>query len=173
MPLTRFPNGVTVCSTTALQHSASATDGDLDCNRLFVAGAASIGTTLTAGTLAMAAQGTGGSGMVGSREVLSGTFTSAAATTWLATPFAGNIVDVITTCDTTPRTCSALTIQHGTAGSIAVASVALAFATAIGQQIRPTLTSIAVTTASGIAVIVTTAGSAAIFSYSIVLEKTA
>lgn len=167
MGLTRFPNGITVNSTTALAYSTSAGDGDVDCLDLFVAGTASVGS------FAMGVIGTAGTGFVGQRAYITGTFTSAAATFVVPCPFAGNVVDVITTCDTTPRTCSAFTLQAGSAGSIGVASVALAFATAIGQQIRPTLTAFAITTASAFLAIVTTAGTAANFGYTIVLEKTA
>ncbi|MFA6100399.1 MAG: hypothetical protein WC750_06060 [Patescibacteria group bacterium] len=161
MPSTNFPKGVSVST------AQRTTDGEMYAESAVITG------LLTVGSIAVGVIGTAGTGFIGQRAVITGTFTSAAGTSWLATPFAGNIVDVITTCDTTPRTCSGLTIQHGTAGSIGVASVALAFATAIGQQIRPTLTPIAVTTASGISIIVTTAGSAANFSCSIVIEKTA
>lgn len=161
MPSTNFPKGLSV--TTAV-HTV---DG------LITATTGSFSSNVYVGSLTMAAGGTAGSNFIGNRAYLVGTFTSAAGTTWLATPFAGNVVDVITTCDTTPRTCSGLTVMAGTAGSVGVATVALAFATAAGQQIRPTLTAFSITTASAIGIIVTTAGSAATFSYCVVLEKTA
>lgn len=167
MPLTHRPHGLTVCSTTALVYNSAAGDGDLDCNRLFTAGTASIASiNLTLG-------GTAGTNLIGERAYINGTFTSAAGTTYLATPINGNIVDVITTADTTPRTCSAFTLRAGTAGTVYVASVALAFATAAGQQVRPALTSAAITTASALQIVVTTAGSAANFSYTVVIEKSA
>ena len=57
MGLTRFPNGVTVNSTTALQYSSAAGDGAIDCNTLYTASTASFAgniigsTTITVGTV--------------------------------------------------------------------------------------------------------------------------
>ena len=56
---------------------------------------------------------------------------------------------------------------------MAVASVALAFNTTSGQQVNPTITPIAVTTAFGISVIVITAGTACNFGYTLIIEKSA
>lgn len=167
MGLTRFPNGLTVNSTTALQYNSAAGDGDVDCNNSYVVGTASVGAiTLTAG-------GTVGTNFIGERAYVTGAFTSEAKTFVVPSPIAGNIVDVITTSDTTPRSCSAFTLRLGSAGSVCVASVALVFDTAIGQQYRPALTSASVTTASAMLITLTTAGTAAIFGYTIVIEKTA
>ena len=56
MGLTRFPNGVTANSTTALMYNTNAGDGDLDCLDLFTAGTASIaGNLMTVGTVSAAA----------------------------------------------------------------------------------------------------------------------
>ena len=129
--------------------------------------------TLSVAQITLTAGGTAGANLIGERAYVTGTFTSAAGTTWVTTPIAGNIVDVITVGDTTPRTCSAFTLQAGSAGTVYVASVALAFATAIGQQVRPALTSAAVTTASALKIVVTTAGTACNFGYTVVIEKTA
>lgn len=181
MPLTRYPNGVTVCTTTALVYNAAATDsiGAVDCNNLYVAGTASVGvmnvTTLNVPTTGRFSIGTGtGATMIGERQYVAFTFTSAATTTYYPTPFAGNIIDCWVTADTTPRTCSAFTLYAGgTAGSVAVASVALAYATAIGQQIQPTLTLQTAITATGFAIVVTTAGSACNFSGVFVIQRSA
>lgn len=51
MGLTRFPNGLTTNSTTALAYSTNSGDGDLDCLDLYVQGTASVNGTLTAGTV--------------------------------------------------------------------------------------------------------------------------
>jgi hypothetical protein len=42
MGLTRYPNGLTTNSTTALQYNANAGDGDVDCLDMFVSGTATI-----------------------------------------------------------------------------------------------------------------------------------
>lgn len=49
MPLTRFPNGVTTCTTTALVYNTACTDsvGGFDCNNLYVNSATSIGGSVT------------------------------------------------------------------------------------------------------------------------------
>lgn len=182
-PLTHRPHGLTVCSTTALQYNASAGDGDMDCKDLFTLGTASVGAilagsgtidgTLTIGTVSLGVQGSAGSGFVGQRAYISGTFTSAASTVYHAVPFAGNLIGAITVADTTPRTCAGFTVRNGSAGSVAVATVALTFATASGQQVNPTITPITVTTASGISVVVITAGTACNFGYTLIIEKTA
>lgn len=166
MPWTNFPNGISVTTGTGtVSGHINATTGSF--SGLFTAG------TVSAGTLVTALGGTAGVTFIGERAYITGTFTSAAATFVVPCPFAGNVVDVITTCDTTPRTSSGFTLQAGSAGTIGVATVALVFATAIGQQVRPTLTAFAITTASAFLAIVTTAGSAANFGYTIVLEKSA
>lgn len=189
MPLTRFPNGLTVNSTTALVYSSSATDGDIDTNRLFVAGVTSINTlvatsgtfvnltasgTVTVATTGRFTIGTGtGPTMIGERIYYPISFTSAAVTTYQVIPVAGNIIDCWVTCDTTPRTCSAFTLYaNGTGGTVVVASVALAYATAIGQQIQPTLTPAIQGTGTALAFVVTTAGTAANFSAVVVIQRT-
>lgn len=181
MPLTRYPNGLTVNNTTALVYNAAATDsiGAIDCNNLFIAGTTSANvlnvTTLNVPSTGKLSIGTGtAASMIGERIYNYFTFTSAAATTYLVNPAAGNIIDCWVTADTTPRTCSAFTLYaNGTAGTVCVASVALAYATAIGQQIQPTLTPAIQGTGTALAIVVTTAGSACNFSGVIVIQRTA
>lgn len=192
MPLTRFPNGVTVNSTTALVYNTAAGDGAVDCNNLYVFGTTSANlitvtsltaTTLLATNINVPSTGrlslgvstvTSGVTMIGERLYVPISFTSAAATTYLAVPFAGNLVDCWITADTTPRTCSAFTLYaNGTAGTVCVASVALAYATAIGQQIQPTLTSAIQGVGTALAFVVTTAGSAVNFSGMVVIQRSA
>ncbi len=188
MGLTRFPNGLTVNSTSALAYNTAAGDGAVDCNNLYVAGVSSIATaimtnstvtTLTATTLNVASAGrfsistATGATMIGERAYIPFTFTSATITTYLASPFAGNVIDCWIIADTTPRTCSAFTLYaNGTAGTVVVASVALAYATAIGQQIQPTLTAATQGVATGFAIVVTTAGSACNFAGVLTLQRT-
>ena len=170
MPSTNFPNGLSLTTTV---HTV---DGMLLATTGSISGLLTVGTisgSVIASSIAIAAQGTASTGFIGQRAYITGTFTSAAATLVVPCPFAGNVVDVITCCDTTPRASSGFTLQAGSAGTIGVATATLTFATAVGQQIRPTLTAFTITTASAFLVIVTTAGSAANFGYTIVLEKTA
>lgn len=187
MPLTRFPNGLTVNSTTALVYNTAAGDGAIDCNNLYVAGVSSVATaimtnttvtTLTATTLNVLSSGrfsistSTAATFIGERVYIPFTFTSAAITTYLVNPVAGNIVDCWVLADTTPRTCSAFTLYaNGTAGTVCVASVSLAFATAIGQQVQPTLTGAVQGVATGFAIVVTTAGTACNFSGMIVVQR--
>jgi len=158
---TNYPNGISV--TTATGSVAGHINGTTG----------SFTGTFTVGTLNSTATGTGGSSPIGARQTMTFSFTSAATTTYYLPPFSGNIVDIVTTSDTTPRTCSGFTVTASSAGTVAVASVALAFATAVGQTIRPAFTSVAVTTALAFNIIVTTAGSAANFVAAITFEKTA
>lgn len=186
MPLTRYPNGLTVNNTSALVYNAAATDsiGAIDCNNLYVAGTTSANvinvTSLAATNLSVPSTGrfsigTGtAASMIGERLYVPFTFTSAAVTTYLANPVAGNIIDCWVTADTTPRVCSAFTLYaNGTAGTVVVASVALTYATAIGQQFQPTLTPAIQGTGTALAFVVTTAGSAANFSGVLVIQRTA
>lgn len=186
MPLTRYPNGVTVCTTSALVYNTACTDsvGGIDCLNLFVQGTTSAGTitatNVTATNVTVSTAGrfsigtTSGATMIGERIYIPFTFTSATVTTYLANPVAGTIVDCWVLADTTPRTCSAFTLYAGgTAGTVVVASVALAYATAIGQQIQPTLTPATAITATGLAFVVTTAGSACNFSGVVVIQRSA
>lgn len=187
MPLTRFPNGLTVNSTTSLSYTTAAGDGAIDCNNLYVAGISSVATqimtnatvaTLTATTLNVTSAGrfsistSTAATFIGERVYIPFTFTSATATTYLVNPVAGNVVDCWVLADTTPRVCSAFTLYaNGTAGSVCVASVALTFSTVIGQQVQPTLTGAVQGVATGLAIVVTTAGSACNFSGMIVVQR--
>lgn len=179
MALTRYDKGITVCSTTALVYNTAAGDGALDCLNLYVQGTTSAGvinvTTLNVPSTGRLSIGTGtAASFIGERVYVPFTFTSATITTYLAAPVAGNIIDCWVLADTTPRTCSAFTLYaNGTAGTVVVASVALAYATAIGQQIQPTLTPAVQGVATGLAIVVTTAGTAVNFSGMIVIQRTA
>ncbi len=189
MGLTRFPGGLTVNSTTANVYNTAAGDGSMDCLNLFVQGTTSTGvisattltvtnataTNLTVSTVGRFSIGTTSAAtMIGERVYVPFTFTSAASTTYFASPITGNIVDCWVLCDTTPRTCSAFTLfANGTAGTVCVASVAtLVYATAIGQQVQPALTPATQGIATGFAVVVTTAGSAGNFAGVVVIQRT-
>lgn len=196
MGLTRFPNGVTANSTTALAYNTAAGDGAFDCLSLFVSGTSSLGivtvTSLTATTLTVT-NGTAtnltvasagrfsiststAATMIGERAYLPFTFTSAATTAGvIALPFASQVIDCWVACDTTPRTCSGFTLYSGNSasGTVCVASVALAYATAINQQVQPTLTGAAGITGTALAFVVTTAGTAANFYGVVTIQRTA
>lgn len=192
MPLTRYPNGLTVNSTTALVYNTACTDsiGGVDCLNLFVQGTTSTGvlsattitvTNVTATNVTVSTAGrfsigtTSAATMIGERVYIPFSFTSATATTYYASPIAGNIIDCWVVADTTPRTCSAFTLYaNGTAGTVVVASVAtLVYATAIGQQVQPALTPATQGVATGLAIVVTTAGSAVNFQGVVVIQRTA
>ena len=51
MPLTRYPNGITVNSTTSLAYNSAAGNGDIDCNNIYIAGQGSITGSITAATV--------------------------------------------------------------------------------------------------------------------------
>lgn len=149
MGLTRFPNGLTVNSTTALAYSASAGDGDLDCNRLFVAGVSSLaGNLIVGGTLAFS---TSGNTPVGGVVSLAAYFTTAstAQTISVPAPFTGQIISAFMSIGATSARAAGYTVQVGSAGSVAVATVSNTITDAYaGQPLTTTITG--VTTANGI-----------------------
>lgn len=184
MPWTNFPNGaslttatgnvsgqlnalnVTVTSSTNAA-SGTITAGTVSCGAL-------ISSTLNATALTMSTATN--NVFIGERAYLQFSFTSAATTAGtIPLPFAGQVIDCWTTCDTTPRTCSAFTLYSGNSasGTVCVASVALAFATAINQQVQATVTPAAAITATALAFVVTTAGTAANFYGVVTLQRTA
>ena len=173
MPRTHFPNGVSARTLSATP--AAVGTGDIACVDAFVAGTVSaaviVANTLSASQLvATNITLSTANTMVGERFYIPFTFTSAASTTYYASPQGGRFLDVFVTADTTPRTVSGLTIRQGTAGTVFVATDStLVFDTAIGQQMQPTVTAAAVNTASSLAVIVTTAGTAANFAGTMVI----
>lgn len=167
MPWTNFPNGISVTTQTGnVSGLINATAITLNSNT----GTASGSITANSFSMSTATSNV----FVGERAYLTFNFTSAAATLTQPTPFSGQVIDCWTTADTTPRTCSAFTLQAGSAGAVYVATVnTLVFATAVGQQVQPTLTAGPITTASSLVVVVTTAGSAVNFQATVVLQRTA
>lgn len=184
MPSTNYPNGLS--TTTAIHtvnnHIVSTT---MTVGSMTVTGNQTLSGTLAAGTVNASGlisatlftmSTTTTSVFIGERAYLPFSFTSAATTAGLiGVPFNGNIIDCWTTCDTTPRVCSAFTLYTAgsASGTVAVASVALTFATAIGQMVQSAITPVAVTTATAMAFVVTTAGTAANFSGYVVIQRTA
>lgn len=186
MPLTNYPKGITTCTTTALVYNAACTDsvGGIDCLNLFVNSVSSLATvtvsSLTATNVTVSTAGrfsigtTTAATMIGERCYIPISFTSAAATTYYASPIPGSLIDCWVMADTTPRVCSAFTLYaNGTAGTVCVASVALTYATAIGQQVQPTLTAAAQSVGTALAIVVTTAGSACNFQGMVVIQRSA
>src|SRR3990167_732460 len=168
MPWTNYPNGISLTTATGIGNGLlNATSITLNTTTGTAAGTITVGTVSATGALV------GGSTLtmstatsnvfVGERAYLQFTFTSAASTAGtIALPFAGQVIDCWVTVDTATRACSAFTLYSGNSasGSVCVASVALAFTT-IGQQIQPALTPAAAITATALAFVVTTAGTAA------------
>lgn len=170
MGLTRYPNGLTVNSTTALAYSALAGDGDLDCNRLFTAGAASIGGALTiGGSLTV----NSANGIVGSILSIPVTFVSSSAQQTLPAtiPWAGNIIGCMITIGSVSAVASQYTVQVGSAGAVSVASITNTLTTAFSTEALATTTT-AVTTASGLKVIRAVQGTAGETSLAILLQRT-
>lgn len=157
MPLTRFPNGLTACSTTALRYSSSATDGDIDMNNMYVAGTANI---------------TGP--VVGQHLFLTYNFStgSAAQTISLPTPFSGSIVNTWMTIGSVSAIVASYTVQVGSAGSVSVATVANTITTAYAQEALTTTTTV-VTTASGLLVTRSAQGTAGDSAIGILIRRTA
>lgn len=151
MGLTRLPNGVTACSTTALQYNSSATDGDLDCNNIYANGK-----------------------VIGAEVVIQYTFgtASAAETAYLPVPFTGNIVSAYVTIGATSAVAAAYTVRIGSAGTVAVASVTNTI-TLNGAQESLATTSVSVTTASGITVVRGAQGTTGSTSIGVVFKRTA
>lgn len=171
MGLTRFPNGLTVNSTTALQYNSNAGDGDLDCNRLFTAGAASVGGALTVGgNLNL---GTAGNVLIGQVVAIPVIFQSgsAAQTLPVMVPFAGNIVSAYVTMGSVSALVSQYTVQVGSAGAVSVASVTNTVSTAFASELLTT-TIAAVTTANGIKVIRAAQGTAGETCLTLLVQRT-
>jgi len=148
MPLTHFPNGISVQAASASNSNSGA--GDLDCNNLYVGGTA-----------------------IGQTQMLQYTFGSAstAETAYLAVPFAGNITKTFVTIGATSAIAAAYTVRIGSAGTVAVASVNNTN-TLNGSQQALTTTTVAVTTASGITVVRGVQGTAGSSTIGVVIKRT-
>ena len=104
MGLTRYPNGLTVNSTTALQYNSSAGDGDLDCNRLFV---------------------NDSSGVVGGVYAVNVQFLAASTLQIMAVAppdFAASLIGAWVTVGSVSAIVAAYTVQGGSAGTVHVSS---------------------------------------------------
>ena len=170
MPLTRFPNGLTACSTTALRYNSSATDGDGDFNNIYGNGTITVGTVSVTGQLIQAST----AGVVGQLAALTYTFGTGSAVqqTSIATPFAGRIENVYVTTGSVSAVVAAYTIQVGSAGSVAVASVANTTASVgVQESLTTTATTFAIT--NGLVAIRSVQGTAGDTSICIVVRKTA
>ena len=114
MGLTRLPNGLTVNSTTALQYNSNATDGDLDCNNLYTAGAASVTGTVSAASV------------VGNTWVETVAFSTAstAQTVIAGSPpdWATDLVGAFVTIGSVSAIVAAYTVRAGSAGTVYVSS---------------------------------------------------
>ena len=172
----------TVSATGAIIGSTSLTIGTVSATGAIIGVGGSISGTVTFGTVSATGAGIFGGAlsfstaatMIGERAYITFDFTSAASTTYKALPFNSKVIDCWTAADTTPRSVSAFTLRAGSGGTVYVASVAtLVFNTAAGQQHQPTLTPDVITTASALNVTVGTSGSAANFSATVIIQRTA
>lgn len=146
---THFPNGVS--AQTKANTNTSAGAGDLDCANLYASGS-----------------------LIGQVVNIPITFSSASTAQVLAAaiPFAGNIISTYVTVGSTSAVAAAYTVQVGSAGSVAVASVSNTITTSYAQESLTTTTT-AVTTASGLKVTRGVQGTAGDTSLTIVLKRTA
>lgn len=185
MGWTNYPNGVSLTTAQGTVNGMlNATSITLNTNTATAAGTITVGTVSATGAIiggtfsptSISMSTVTSNVFIGERAYLTFSFTSAATTAGvIPLPFSGQVIDCWTTCDTTPRTCSAFTLYSGNSasGTVCVASVALAFATAINQQVQPTLTAAAAITATALAFVVTTAGTAANFYGVVTIQRTA
>jgi glycine cleavage system H lipoate-binding protein len=170
MPWTNFPNGISVTTATG---TAS---GQVTATSVSAVGISC--TSITATSLTV----TGGS-VIGERLAITGTFTSAAGTTYTPLPFAGQLVDFNVVLDTSPRKISALTVRGGSAGAVSVASTTAVSCGSALTVASPGITmgsaTVSLTTTntyalvSALNVTVTTAGTAVNGQWTAVIERTA
>ena len=171
MGLTRYPNGVTVCSTTALQYSSSAGDGDLDCNRLFTAGAASIAGAVTIGGTLTVGTANPIVGQLVAIPVVFGTG-SAAQVFSVGVPFSGNLIGAYVTIGSVSAIAAAYTVRIGSAGTVLVSSEVNTITNSYAQE-SLTIDSATVSSASGLSVTRGTQGTAGDSALLLVIQRTA
>lgn len=151
MPLTNFPNGISTQVTSAANTAAGA--GDIDCVRLFSSAT---------------------SGIVGQYANLNFTFSTASSVqpVSLAVPFAGRIEQVYVTTGSVSAVVAGYTVQIGSAGSVAVATVSNTTASqGVQEALTTTATTFAITNA--LVAIRSVQGTTGDTSICVVIRKTA
>lgn len=148
MPLTNFPNGVTTQINSA--QNASAGDGDLNCQDLYVDGV-----------------------LYGEVVALSATFLVSSAVQALAVtvPFDGNLIGAFVTVGSVSAVAAGYTVRVGSAGSVAVATVSNTITDSYAGE-SLTTTTVAVTTANGIVCTRAVQGTAGDSALSLLLQRT-
>jgi hypothetical protein len=151
MPLTRFPNGLTVNSTTALQYNSSAGDGDIDCNRLFANG-----------------------NIIGQVVAIPIPFlvSSAAQVFSVAAPFTGDLIGAYVTIGSVSAVAAAYTVRIGSAGTVLVSSESNTITTSYAQEAL-TIDSAGVTTAAGLQITRGVQGTAGDTTLTLLFKRTA
>lgn len=168
MPRTNFPNGVSTRTRSA--ENTSTGDGDLNCLDLFVDGTATItGAATFSGSLTV---GTGT--IVGETQLIVHNFSTAstAQVISLPIPWACNVVSTYVTMGSVSAVIAQYTVQAGSAGSVAVATVANTTASTYVQQGLAT-TATSVTTVSGLQVTRGVQGTAGDTAIGILVTRTA
>ena len=169
MPLTQFPNGVS--TRTFASTNSAAGDNDLTCLDLFVDGTATItGGVSVSGVLASSST----AGLTGQLASLVFTFGTASAVqvTSLPVPFAGNLEAVYVVMGSVSAVVASYTVQIGSAGAVAVATVANATASVgVQQSLAVTSTSFAIT--NGLVCTRSVQGTAGDTALIVVIRKTA
>lgn len=162
MPLTSFPFGLTAQQLTSV--NASAGSGDIDCVDIFAAGTVTVTGQIISQSTA---------GIVGQYANVNYTFSTASTlqVTSIPIPFSGRIEQVYVTTGSVSAVVANYTIQIGSAGSVAVATVAN---TTASQGVQEALTTTATTYAITNALVVTRSaqGTAGDTAVCIVIRKT-
>ena len=163
MPLTTYPNGVS--TRTFASTNSAAGDNDLTCLDLFVDGTATFTGQLVSNSSL---------GVVGQLEGVMFTFGTASAVqvTSLPVPFAGNLEAVYVVMGSVSAVVASYTVQIGSAGAVAVATVANATASVgVQQSLAVTSTSFAIT--NGLVCTRSVQGTAGDTAICVVVRKTA
>lgn len=164
MPHTNFPFGVTVSTSTSVGVRTAA--GEIYSDTLNIQGASSLG-----GSLSVSTAQNGIIGQVAALAIQFGTG-SAAQVYSMAMPFTGDIIGAFVTIGSVSAVAAGYTVRAGSAGSIAVATVANTITTAYaGESLTTTRT--AVTTAQGIQVTRAAQGTAGDTGLTVLIQRTA
>ena len=151
MPLTQFPNGIS--TRTFASTNSAAGDNDLTCLDLFVDGTATITGAVSitgAGSFGGVLSSTSTAGITGQYDGLIFTFGTASAVQVTSIPvkFPGNIEAVYVTTGSVSAVVASYTVRVGSAGTVAVATVANTTASqGVQESLSVTTTTFSITNA--------------------------
>lgn len=168
MPATHFPNGISTVS------GGTTSAGGALFNTLIVNSAATLSGAGTFGGLVTANAGLTVVGAItGETQLLTYTFSTAstAQTASLPVPWAGNVTAFYVVTGSVASVVANYTVQVGSAGSVAVATVANT-TSVVGGQEGLTTTTTAFTTASGLRITRGTQGTAGDTTIGVLVQRT-